>query len=241
MYHSSLRSRFLRKFKLGIFLILGVGLCIILLTYFGSRKEFSDEIGYLEPKLFLQIPTLECPVDKDQDGINDLRDILNGAKNEVRRGPHYRDQYYAGGYPPENEGVCTDVIWRAFRDAGYDLKGMVDEDIHWNTSLYPRVEGERDSNIDFRRVQNLRVFFERYAQVLTTDIIPGDVENLSQWQAGDIVTFAEPYEHIAIISDRRRQDGVPYLLHNGGPAASEENRLLSWKSPITGHFRYPKF
>lgn len=28
-----------------------------------------------------------------------------------------------GPYPPVYEGVCTDVIWRAFRDAGYgDLK-----------------------------------------------------------------------------------------------------------------------
>lgn len=241
MYHSTRRSRLLKKLKLGIFLILGVGLCVILLSISGSNKEFSYEIEFLEPMLYLQVPTIDCPVDKDQDGINDLKDILAGAKNEVRRGPHYRDQYYAGGYPPEDEGVCTDVIWRAFRDAGYDLKGMVDKDIRQNTSLYPRVDGERDSNIDFRRVQNLLVFFQRYGQKLTTEIIPGDVENLSQWQPGDIVTFAEPYEHIAIISDRRRQDGVPYLLHNGGPVASEENRLLNWKSPITGHFRFPKF
>lgn len=57
----------------------------------------------------------------------------------------------------------------------------------------------------------------------------------------DIVTFDYPYEHIAIISDKRRADGVPYLLHNAGPTASETDKLLSWPSSITGHFRFPSF
>ena len=34
--------------------------------------------------------------------------------------------------PPDTEGVCTDVIWRAFKNAGYSLKDMVDEDIKNN-------------------------------------------------------------------------------------------------------------
>lgn len=31
-----------------------------------------------------------------------------------------------GGYPPDNIGVCIDVVWRAFANAGYSLKDMVD-------------------------------------------------------------------------------------------------------------------
>ena len=189
----------------------------------------------------LRIPNISCPSDRDNDGVNDLQDIVNGARVEVNRKPQYRSAYYQGGFPPDNEGVCTDVVWRAMRDAGYDLKALVDKDIRENPSKYPRVAGNPDPNIDFRRVPNLIVFFRRYGTELTKDIKPGDVENLYQWQAGDIVTFDYPHEHIAIISDKRRKDGVPYILHNAGSTASETDQLQSWPSKITGHFRFPKF
>lgn len=158
----------------------------------------------------------------------------------MKRAPRYRSEYYAGGYPPVHEGVCTDVIWRAFRDAGYDLKVMVDADIRAHLPAYWRVEGSPDANIDFRRVPNLDVFLKRYAQILTTEIIPGDVENLAQWQPGDIVVWDRPIEHIGIISDRRRKDGVPYVLHNAGPVASEADILQVWRSKLIGHYRFPK-
>lgn len=241
MYHPSRETKFSGKFKLQSIIATGLGLCAALLIFTGCSKDFSSEIKHIEPEVYLEVPTVECPVDKDGDGISDMMDIVEGARDEAARRPHYRDGYYAGGYPPEDEGVCTDVIWRAFRDAGYDLKGMLDDDIRRNIALYPRVAGNQDPNIDFRRVQNLIVFFARHGQELTLEVIPGDVENLSLWQPGDIVTYAEPYEHIAIISDRRRPDGVPYILHNGGPVATEQDRLLNWPSHISGHYRFPKF
>lgn len=132
-------------------------------------------------------------------------------------------------------------MWRAIRDAGYDLKALVDKDIRQNITRYPRVAGKPDPNIDFRRVPNLIVFLRKHALELTKEIIPGDVDNLYQWQAGDIVTYAHPHEHIVIVSDKRRKDGVPYILHNAGPVASETDQLQSWPSQITGHFRFPKF
>lgn len=189
----------------------------------------------------LKISNISCPSDKDNDGVSDLQDIVNGARAEVNRKPQYRSAYYQRGFPPDNEGVCTDVVWRAMRDAGYDLKSLVDNDIREHPAKYPRIAGNPDPNIDFRRVPNLIVFFRRYGTELTKDIKPGDAENLYQWQPGDIVTFDNPHEHIAIISDKRRKNGVPYLLHNGGPTASETNQLQSWPSKITGHFRFPKF
>jgi uncharacterized protein len=137
--------------------------------------------------------------------------------------------------------VCTDVVWRAMRDAGYDLKALVDKDIRKNTAKYPRIAGNPDPNIDFRRVSNLIVFFQRNGTELTKNIKSGDIENLSQWQPGDIVTFDNPHEHIAIISDKRRKDGVPFILHNAGPTATESDQLQSWPSKITGHFRFPRF
>ena len=200
-------------------------------------SDFANQRSFVKS---VYIDQISCTVDKDGDGLDDLRDIVAGAKAEVVRKPQYRSAYYQGGNPPETEGVCTDVVWRAMRDAGYNLKALVDKDIRENLALYPRVAGKPDPNIDFRRVPNLQVYFRRHGLELTKEIKPRDVDNLYLWQAGDIVTFAYPHEHIAIISDKRRSDGVPYLLHNSGPTASESDLLLSWPSPITGHYRFPK-
>ncbi len=170
--------------------------------------------------------------DYDNDGIDDYTDIMLGARQDAENKPKYKSAYYAGGYPPDNEGVCTDVVWRAFKNAGYILKDMVDEDIANNVSEYPRVNGKPDPNIDFRRVPNLKVYFERNAITLTTDI--NEIEN---WQAGDIVTFGT--EHIGIISDKRNENGIPYLIHNSAQPLREEDALEStnkWRK-ISGHFR----
>lgn len=222
-----------------MFFLIGIGILLTVIVTKGPEmiRPFAED--FLQKPV--RVPALACPVDKDQDGLNDLQDFVAGAKAEVQRKPRYRSAYYQGGYPPEQEGVCTDVVWRAFRDGGYDLKALVDADIRGNLFLYPRVEGKPDPNIDFRRVPNLIVYFKRHAQDLTQEIISRDVENLVQWQPGDIVTFAAPHEHIAIISDKRRPDGVPYILHNAGPIPTESDQLESWPSPITGHFRFPSF
>lgn len=204
------------------------------------KPQAETSVPFL-PLPSVRIPALACPTDKDGDGLDDLKDIVAGAKAEVERQPQYRSAYYQKGYPPEDEGVCTDVVWRAFRDAGYDLKGLVDQDIRANMSKYPRVEGRPDPNIDFRRVPNLIVFLRRNAQELTLEVKPEDVENLTLWQAGDIVTYDLPHEHIAIVSDKRRPDGVPYILHNSGPTPKESDQLQDWPSQMTGHFRFPKF
>ncbi|EGW40528.1 DUF1287 domain-containing protein [Desulfosporosinus sp. OT] len=229
----------MKKGTTNVVVIAFIALLIIISTVIGFSRYWSY-VDFL-PGPSIKILPISCPVDKDGDGLDDLRDILAGAKAEIRRKPQYRSAYYQGGYPPETEGVCTDVVGRALRDAGYDLRTLVDKDIRNNLANYPRVEGNPDSNIDFRRVANLLVFFHRHAQELTLEIKPGDEKNLQFWQAGDIVTFEQPYEHIAIVSDKRRPDGVPYILHNAGPTASETEQLISWPSPINRHFRFPRF
>jgi len=179
-------------------------------------------------------------VDKDGDGIYDLDDIVQGARRDLEAKPTYKDAYYAGGYPPENEGVCTDVIWRALQNAGYDLKGMMDRDIQEHPEDYPRVDGNPEPNIDFRRVPNQEAFLKKHADKLTSEIRPWDPENLKQWQGGDIVVFGPPYDHVGVVSDKRRADGVPLLIHNAGPCTREDNGMLTWPSPLKYHFRFPK-
>ena len=168
-------------------------------------------------------------VDFNQNGADDYTDLLRGAKKDARNRPRYNGDYWKGGYPPEDVGVCTDLIWRAFREAGYSLRDMVDADIQRRPKAYPHV-AERDKNIDFRRVTNLRIFLERYGSPLTTD-----VKQLAEWQPGDIVIFGND-KHIGIVSDKRNKHGLPYILHNGGQPVREEDYLP--RAVVTAHYRF---
>ncbi|MEW6770958.1 MAG: DUF1287 domain-containing protein [Bacillota bacterium] len=219
-------------------------LTVVLAGAIVFRSQLLCWLGYpwLPPETWLQ-PPLEVPLavedhDANENGVPDALDFVAGARREAERRTRYDASYYAGGYPPEGRGACTDVVWRAFREAGYDLKEMVDEDIRRVPAAYGATGRHPDPNIDFRRVSNLVVFFRRHAGELTTTVKPGDRENLVEWQPGDIVVFGPPYEHIGIISDKRRADGVPLLIHNAGPHAREGDYLLRWPSKITHHFRY---
>lgn len=229
-----------KKLILFIF-ILFININILLCNNPSETNYTNSNIHNKKQKLIVSV--YEIDFDKDNDGIKDLEDILDGARKDAKNEPKYISKYYSGGYPPSNEGVCTDVIWRAFLNAGYNLKDMIDEDIKKNIADYPRVNGKPEPNIDFRRVLNLIPFFKKYATVLTTKLIPKNITNLKEWQAGDIVVFSNPISHIAIISDKRNDDGIPFIIHNASPYTIEEDGLLYWSkyvSKISYHFRYPK-
>ena len=190
-------------------------------------------------KTSIVIPEIHSEHDQDKDGIDDYADIVSSAKAQIGIVTKYDTSYYSTAYPPADTGVCADVIWRAFKGAGYDFKKMIDEDIRKNSKLYPQ-NFLTDENINFRRVQNIKTYFERHAKILTTEIKPNDKNNLAEWQGGDIVTFAQikgGLWHIAIISNKRRTDGVPLIIHNYGHGVKEDNYLIKWPTKITGHYR----
>ena len=176
------------------------------------------------------------PDDADQDGVDDFTDILLGAREQAEKKPRYVSRYYEGiGYPPEDEGVCTDLVWRALRHAGYSLKDRMDADIAAHPEAYPRTGGTPDPDIDFRRVPNMQVYLERHAESLTTDPLL-----IGEWQPGDIVVFGS--SHIGIVSDKRNAKGIPWLIHSSGKGQRrfEEDVLLRLrdKKGITGHYRW---
>ncbi len=175
------------------------------------------------------ITTILSESDYNANGTDDYTDIMLGAREDAKNHPKYDGSYYDGGYPPDDIGVCTDVIWRAFKNAGYSLKDMVDNDIALHKEEYPRVD-KTEPNIDFRRVPNLRVFFEKYATVLTND-----TTKIEEWQPGDIVIFGDN-KHIGIVSDKRNREGKPYIIHNGGQPNREEDYLK--RGEPTGHYRF---
>lgn len=215
-----------------------IALLVLLVVSIGGYNQwkYGDMLYLFRPAL--KVETLVCYSDMDGDGLDDKTDIVEGARLEVKNHTTYRSEYYQGGYPPEDEGVCTDVIWRAFKHAGYLLKDDMDQDIAMNTHDYPRIN-QPDPNIDFRRVKNQHQFFKKYMDNLTTQLIPYDKENLKEWQGGDIIILSRP-DHIAVISNKRRKDGVPYVIHNAYDYPREEDKLLSWqeRGKIIGHFRF---
>lgn len=175
------------------------------------------------------IKTVHSDVDFNNNKVDDYTDFVIGARKDAKNHPEYVNKYYDDGYPPDSEGVCTDVIWRAFKYAGYSLRDMVDYDIENYNDDYPNVKN-RDKNIDFRRVINLDKFFSKYAISLTTDY-----KEIEEWQPGDIVIFGNS-EHIGIISDKRNKDGVTYVIHNMGQLNYEEDYLHI--GDITKHYRF---
>ena len=145
----------------------------------------------------------------------------------------YDDSYFAGGYPPDDIGVCTDVVWKAFFGIDVDLKSLVDQDIAEHFEAYEDIITIADPNIDFRLVPQLERFFERNAQVLSND-----VHNPLIWQAGDIVTFES--SHVAIVSSFRNLWGRPYIIQHGKDPAAEEDRIFASDGmEVSGHFRWP--
>lgn len=225
-----------------ILFIIGVIFTIVELKipYNKSNSELNNSIENIIDKLPINkvnVPDESSKVDRNGNGIADPIDIVNAARKESDQKTKYKDAYYIGGYPPEGEGVCTDVIWRGFKGINISIKDLIDKDIKENMVDYKAVSGKPDPNIDFRRVLNQDVFFKKNCTLLTTELKVDDINNLKEWQPGDIVVFVEGYEHIVIISDKRDDDGIPYVIHNSHPFASEAK--LSWfNNPIHGHYRW---
>lgn len=184
------------------------------------HKMYSNE--------YFDIKTYISNVDKDNDGIDDQTDILNNVREYIATNPKYKSKYYASGYPDDEYGVCTDIVAFGLKGAGYDLMELVNEDIKNNGNNY-NID-TIDKNIDFRRVQNLKIYFENNAISLTTDIY--DIEN---WQGGDIVIFQN---HIGIVSNNRNKNGITFIIHHANPFQKYyEEDILESRNDIIGHYR----
>ncbi len=192
-------------------------LILTLPLLFGKGPYTAEELG---------IPHVISERDDDGDGTDNYTDTVISARAYIATSPIYGSAYYAGGYPNDGKGVCTDVIWQALLGAGIDLKSAIDTDILNFTDEYPRIT-KPDPNIDFRRVSNLNIYFSRNAISLTTD-----KSEVDEWQAGDIVVFDG---HIAICSDKRNRKGIPYIIHHSPRGAVEADDMYLYT--VIGHYR----
>lgn len=174
------------------------------------------------------IETYTSAIDMDKDGIDDQTDILNNVKKYISTKPKYKSKYYGTGYPNDEYGVCTDVVVFGLKDAGYDIKELLNKHVKANRELYDI--DIVDKNIDFRRVQNLKTYLDYNAISLTTDIY-----KISEWQGGDIVVFKR---HIGIVSDKRNYKGISFVIHHANPYQKYyEEDILEYRNDLVGHYR----
>jgi uncharacterized protein len=180
-----------------------------------------------------------CAIARAVTPVNRAGLLVSAGLSQVGRtlayDPGYSPIAYPGGDVPLARGVCTDVIIRAYRAAlGIDLQKRVHEDMAAQFDRYPQNWGLRspDSNIDHRRVPNLRRFFERQGAELAGRMPV-------HFTPGDIVTFKLPgnLDHVGLVSSNPAQQAQHFLvIHNIGRGAQEEDILTQFA--ITGHYRY---
>ncbi|MCO4783671.1 MAG: DUF1287 domain-containing protein [Candidatus Cloacimonetes bacterium] len=143
---------------------------------------------------------------------------------------------YPNGDVPQNIGVCTDLVIRSYRTLGIDLQKEVHEDMKSNFEKYPKRWGltRTDTNIDHRRVPNLRRFFERKGTSLGVSKSP------KNYKRGDLVTWnVQNLPHIGIVSHlKSKKTKNPLIVHNIGRGPELEDFLFNF--PITGHYRFTK-
>lgn len=168
-------------------------------------------------------------------------DIVSSLIERTTHKVTYDGSYISIAYPngdvPQNVGVCTDVVIRAYRKIGTDLQKLVHEDMSSNFLFYPskRIWGlnSTDRNIDHRRVPNLQTFLKRHGITLKISI------NKTDYAVGDIITWILPgnLPHIGMVIDQvNSKTGNPMIVHNIGQGPKINDMIFDYK--ITGHYRF---
>ncbi|MBN2143620.1 MAG: DUF1287 domain-containing protein [Candidatus Aureabacteria bacterium] len=194
--------------------------------------------------LFSFIITAACPkILQLEEPANQsaLKDFIEGAKQLTKRKIQYDPSYcrinYPGGDIPSDKGVCTDLVIRAFRNAGVDIQKELYEHLQSNFNLYMLnfEEGEvPDPSIDHRRVRNLMVYFRNKAIELpvtrrSRDYLPGDIV---VWKINNKL-------HIGIVVDlpsKNRPNRYMIAHHSIKSGPKVQDMLFAWK--MVGHYRY---
>lgn len=165
--------------------------------------------------------------------------LINAAIERTQHNVTYDPSYCSIDYPdgdiPNNKGVCTDLLIRAYRKAGIDLQKEVHEDMVKNFNTYPQKWGltRTDKNIDHRRVPNLMTYFTRRGKVLPIS------NHASVYKPGDIVAWdlGGGITHIGLVTNKKVRGTNRYLIvHNIGAGPQIEDMLFDYE--IIGHYRY---
>jgi len=223
--------------KTKIFTIVGIILLIIGFIYLGSVDGLNLSKDKECNDAYFGVITYTSDKDKDEDGVDDQKDMLSSAKAYVAKKPKYKeDSYYKGGYPNDGCGTYTDVITFGMLDTGYNLKKLIYDDIIERKKVYNIPNP--DENIEFRRIKNIVTYLDKHSKRLNTEL-----KEIDEWQAGDIVVFKNDKGEIydaGVLSDKRNENGYPYVIHHTKSNSEknyEEDILSDNKNNIHRHYR----
>ncbi len=252
------KRRFNIKHFLLIILVLVIVIAIIVsINRFSFKKEYRAPTALSKELPSYRLIDLDNRIiytDEDGDGTNDQKDILLGARKQLEDPAsniileEEESNYYEGGDPPQHLANCADIIARAFKEAGFNLRDLVNEDIMINFDQYPLREiwnqKVTDPSIDYRRIQNLEVFFIRNSQILGIYFSASNEENLLSWFPGDIIFFDMDHDgfsdNVGIISDETTRDGIPKVIYNYIEPGYTVGKDILNEEIVTGHYRFPK-
>jgi uncharacterized protein YijF (DUF1287 family) len=209
----------------GLLLVAAAGVTAMIVASQLLRRHEREQVFSFVPLSPSSAPVL--PLSPFQDKL------VSDLQRQVRTGIRYKNGYYAGGEPPADIGVCTDVVIRSFRAAGVDLHQTVAADIRAHPRPYRIIKP--DANIDHRRCSNLVVFFRRHAHALPATGSQAD------WQPGDIVFWDTwgngKVDHVGMIGTGHDGQGNPTVIHHWpGLPVSETDGLYHFA--VCGHFRW---
>lgn len=221
--------------KLTLFLACSVLATAAVANTRDARKYYLIASGYaknIAPDIIL------ATIQNQNDASPFATKLTDAATAQIGVTVHYDPAYvglsFPGGDIDRARGVCSDVIIRALRDAhNIDLQALVNRDMKRAFGAYPKIWGlsRTDKNIDHRRVPNLEAYFTRRGMKLPNSNAAQD------FQPGDIVTWRLPgnLPHIGIVSRISTPSGTPFILHNIGAGAQQDNILFAYD--MIGHFR----
>lgn len=216
---------------------LGRGALLALLEPAQAAELRKRLAGQGETRLVIGPPA--AYEDADGDGLVNTLDVLLGAKklclNKAAYAANYRAIKYPGGDIPRNEGVCTDTLVRALRNAGWDVQRGVHEDALKKPRLYPLEGKAPDANIDHRRIRMLLPWFLQNFEEVAKDApyLPGDILLL------DTFPNKAGADHAGIVSDRLGPSGLPLVVNNWTDGYFEQEMDLLHFVPILYRFRVP--
>ncbi len=189
-----------------------------------------------------EIPIPPAPLEEIPREYTFAEKLVQAALERTTHDVTYDGRYLKIAFPmgdvPNSIGVCTDVIIRSYRELGIDLQQLVHEDIRKNFKLYPNQQRwgltRPDTNIDHRRVPNLRVFLSRHGESLPVS------DRSEDYLPGDLVTWKlnEKMLHIGIVADEKAymNPSRNLIIHNIGRGPELSDILFDYE--ITGHYRY---
>lgn len=168
--------------------------------------------------------------------------LSSAALGRLRSNVKYDGSYvkiaYPGGDVSPHTGVCTDVVIRSYRKLGIDLQEQVHRDMSAAFNSYPNPSkwglSKPDTNIDHRRVYNLRKFFQRRGAALPVTNNPKD------YKPGDVVSWmvGPNLPHIGVVVNKPSKADPNRLMVVHNIARGPELQDMLFAFPITGHYRY---